>query len=368
MQIEKREFLQQAHKYSEGIDVAGWYASEKLDGIRAWWDGGISRGILCEYVPYSSRVIVKSGKPKPHLKLPATGLWSRYGNPIYAPEYFLNQLPSCMLDGELWLGRGNFQKTSSVVKKKTPGLGWKGIEYKVFGSPSPDAMFRTGHIREGDNINLILKGEKIREWLSSDPNPNFAIADWHAVTGDLTHELKFIDDALSTLPDGPASLHKQVKLCDDSVVAARNLDEMMEKALSYGAEGVVVRDPLQPWILKRVHHVLKVKPCLDDEATVVGFLTGEETDKGSKLLGKIGSLIMEWKGKRFKMAGLTDEEREFYSSTMTQWAEENPRTECPPDFWGAHFHVGETVTFKYMELTDDGIPRSPRYYRKRDEV
>jgi len=141
----------------------------------------------------------------------------------------------------------------------------------------------------------------------------------------------------------------------------------MEKALSYGAEGIIVRDGQYEWTPKRVHHILKVKPCEDDEAIIVGFLTGEATNKGSKLLGKIGSILMDWNGVQFKMAGLTDEEREFEVAEMTRWAKANPRTECPEDFQGAHFKIGEMLTFKYMELTDDGVPRSPRYYRKRED-
>ena len=28
-----------AHKYTEGVDPTGWWLSEKLDGVRAFWDG-----------------------------------------------------------------------------------------------------------------------------------------------------------------------------------------------------------------------------------------------------------------------------------------------------------------------------------------
>jgi len=235
--VNKREYLQQAQKYEEGINIAGFYASEKLDGIRAFWDGGISRGVKCREIPYAAKVIVKSGKSKPHLNTPATGLWSRYGNPIYAPDYFLNQLPSCMLDGELWLGRGRFQETSSVVRKKKPGPEWKEIEYKIFGSPAPSQVFKTGHCRDGKNIDLVIDQEEVKNWLSGIDiiNDNFDMKDWKCVEGNFVAELFFLEQSLAT-SEGPASIHKQVKLADDLVIAARNLDEMMEKALSYGAK------------------------------------------------------------------------------------------------------------------------------------
>ena len=66
----KREFLMLASKFdAERLKIGDWLWSVKLDGIRAFWDGGVSRGLQ---VPW-----------KPAKK--ATGLWSRYMNPIYAP-------------------------------------------------------------------------------------------------------------------------------------------------------------------------------------------------------------------------------------------------------------------------------------------
>ena len=63
------------------------------------------------------------------------------------------------------------------------------------------------------------------------------------------------------------------------------------------------------WTPKRVDHLLKYKAFKDAEAYVVGYTWGERTDLGSKLLGKMGALIVEWSGRRFKLSGFTDEER-----------------------------------------------------------
>ena len=38
----------------------------------------------------------------------------------------------------------------------------------------------------------------------------------------------------------------------------------------------------------------------------------------------------------------------------------------PDWFQGRHFKRGQTVTFKYRELTSDGIPKEARYWRRRD--
>ena len=111
----RREFLQLAHTYDAAKHkIAGWYVSEKLDGTRAFWDGGLSRGQPTKLIPWASVIDPKTKKPKDRVKPVATGLWSRYGNPIMAPDWFLDSLPPIFLDGELWTGRGSFQLCRSI--------------------------------------------------------------------------------------------------------------------------------------------------------------------------------------------------------------------------------------------------------------
>lgn len=88
----------------DGADPTGWWMSEKLDGIRAYWTG--------------------------------SKLLTRNGNEIHAPDWFTDKLPDMALDGELLVGRGKFQKTVSTVKKKTPDEAeWKKIVFRVFDAP-----------------------------------------------------------------------------------------------------------------------------------------------------------------------------------------------------------------------------------------
>jgi len=369
MKLARREYVQQAHKYADHqdkIDIAGWYASEKLDGFRGIWDGGLSRGQRVGDVPYASKVIVTSGKPKPHLDKLATGLWSRYGNPIWAPDYFLNQLPSCLLDGELWAGRGNFQTVSKTCKRQTPDEdAWRGIEFKVFGSPNPFLFFQDGHAKSGKNIDLEIRADEIRAWMAT-LNPEI-VGDLQVVDGNFIHELSFLTEALSSLPDGPASLHQQVMLSADTEMAISELDELNEKALAGGAEGMVVRDPQQVWTPKRVNWVLKVKPCEDMEGEIVGFTSGEETDKGSKLLGKFGAAVMRMEnGLEFNLSGFRHEERVFAEERMKAHATDNPGVRMPADFQGKYFKTGQVITFKYREFTEDGLPKEARYFRKHE--
>jgi DNA ligase-1 len=84
--------------------------SEKFDGLRAYWDG--------------------------------KQLFSKQGNKLIVPHDFTDQLPDIPLDGELWLGRGSFEKISSVVKLHHIKE-WKEVKYVVFDLPSSQESYET---------------------------------------------------------------------------------------------------------------------------------------------------------------------------------------------------------------------------------
>ena len=135
-------------------DVAGWLVSEKLDGTRCFWDGGLSRGLPTESVPWASVTDPKTGERKAKIKPIATGLWSRYGNPIMAPDWWLNRLPACPLDGELWAGRGKFQLCRSICGGDTPDERFDKIVFAVYSTPPLGAIFGTGQIK---NSNMVCQ-------------------------------------------------------------------------------------------------------------------------------------------------------------------------------------------------------------------
>lgn len=93
-----------ANTYQQGIDVSEYWKSEKLDGIRALWDGN--------------------------------HLYTRNGNQIYAPTWFTDQLPKVRLEGELWAGRGKFHLVQSTVLDHTPSdTAWREIKFMLFDMP-----------------------------------------------------------------------------------------------------------------------------------------------------------------------------------------------------------------------------------------
>ena len=81
-------------------NLSGWYASEKLDGCRAYWDG--------------------------------EQFWTRGGNTVAAPKAILEAMPSVPLDGEFWAGRGRLQEARLAVQH---GRFMPSVRFVVFDAP-----------------------------------------------------------------------------------------------------------------------------------------------------------------------------------------------------------------------------------------
>ena len=108
--------LQLARVYQPGMDLQGYWVSEKLDGVRAYWDG--------------------------------QQLLSRGGNVIAAPEWFLRDFPDQPLDGELWMGRGRFAQVSAAVRRLQPKAEeWRQIRFMLFDLPASGVPFSERIIR-----------------------------------------------------------------------------------------------------------------------------------------------------------------------------------------------------------------------------
>jgi len=140
---------------------------------------------------------------------------------------------------------------------------------------------------------------------------------------------------------------------------------------------LVIRHPDKSYVTERAHHLLKVKGMNDDEATVVGYVTGRATDKGSKLLGMMGALVLDYNGLRFELSGFTEAERSLgYTAgvlstgsvlTPTQWAEANPASHLPDCYEATEFPRGSAITFRYRDKTSNGMPNEARYWRRQEK-
>jgi len=284
----------------------------------------------------------------------ATGLWSRAGKVIHAPAFWLDKLPNIPLDGELWLDRNRFQDLTSIVSKHDPGQEWEDVCYAVFDSPPFTKMMADRNIKVRDYAF------EIRDGLNFYNNRYSTI---RSVETSWTFEWVYEWLGRQSLGDHVHLMH-QHRLVYSQNEAVTQANAHLDSFLSTGAEGVVLRKPESFWQTQRCHTLLKYKPWNDAEATITGFTSGRKTDRGSKLLGMIGALIVDYQGKRLELSGLTDEERRFENQWMVDHAIENPGKEMPLNFIGRYFGIGQVITFKYRELSDDGIPKEARYWRK----
>lgn len=205
-------------------NITGWYASEKLDGVRGIWSG--------------KRFHFRSGKI------------------IDVPENFLKNFPNFPLDGEFWIGRGEFDRVSSIVRSQKAN--WDGVTYNIFDIPIKDIRFQK-------------RIEKAKKWFEKYPNPN-------------------------------------VKIIEQTPLKnKKHLEELLKKVESYGGEGVMVRDPNSFFESGRSSTILKVKSFFDKEAKIL-----EYKDRKGKFKGKVGSLkVIDEEGNIFFIgSGLSDELRE----------------------------------------------------------
>lgn len=350
----RREFLQLAHTF-KGQDISGFYISEKLDGTRCLWDGGVSRGMNTTDVPYASIIDPRKGGYKKKIKPKATGLWSRYGNPIMAPDWFLDRLPPIPLDGELWAGRGNFQLCRSICAGDEPDPRFDQLQFAVYSTPPLHQLFMPGQIK---NTNMILDmTEYVQAWFE-------ALMQVDVPSGACFEEELDILEAY--LPEhGSVYVHRQQRLTDNPDSATAEALEYSRAIAAGGGEGAILRDPAAQWTPKRNNGILKLKPVQDDEGVLVGFTSGKKTNKGSKHLGKIGALILSYRGKRLDLSGMTDEEREFETGLMREYAAHYPGCVMPASFQGEQFKIGQLITFTYRDLSDEGIPKEARFLRVR---
>jgi DNA ligase-1 len=107
---ETKPALMLAKVYHPGLDLQGYWVSEKYDGMRGYWDG--------------------------------KQLLTRGGKPVIAPVWFTVAWPDVPMDGELWAGRGAFQQVVSTVRKQTPDDdAWRSIRFMVFDLPAHGGTF-----------------------------------------------------------------------------------------------------------------------------------------------------------------------------------------------------------------------------------
>ncbi len=213
--------------YKEGMDVSGWLMSEKLDGVRGYWDG---RQLL-----------------------------SKTGIPFHPPPAFTANFPDFAMEGEIWGGRGSFEKTIGIVRKQAAHDGWLALKFAIFDVPGTPGSFE-------ERLALV------RDWFDKHPTPYAFI-----------------------IPHQPVRNEKYLR-------------QELHRIEALGGEGIILRKVEALYTVGRSPDILKVKSFDDTEAVVIAHIGGK-----GRNAGRMGALLVELpeSGIRFKIGtGFSDNQRE----------------------------------------------------------
>ncbi|GGN16704.1 DNA ligase [Shewanella putrefaciens] len=241
-------------------DIREFLISEKLDGVRGYWTG--------------HRLV------------------TRQGYPINAPVWFTADFPAIPIDGELWLGRGQFEAISSLIRQSSPKEdAWRNVRFMVFDLPKAEGNFE-------QRYRLAIK--------------MFA------------GKSAYIE------------VIEQFQL--DSIEA---LYQKLDSLVVLGAEGLMLHRRSAYYIAGRNPNLMKLKPYFDAEAKVIAHIAGK-----GQFAGQMGALKVQ-----------TPDGRIFSIGTGFSLAER----QHPPA-------VGTIITYKYLGLTVNGLPRFASFLRVRTDI
>ena len=248
---------------------------------------------------------------------------SRNNKAYNAPKWLTDLVPEVDLDGELYTGRDNFEKMGIVRKKVPVDDEWIRVRFHIFDAPSHPGTFRERQIYLR-NILEILQ------------------AHWNTIRATLDKKFHNLDC--------PVAIVKQV-----NIESYEQMNEFYKMVINHKGEGIMIKDPDSFYETKRSDFMLKYKPVYDAEAIIVGYNEGE-----GKYTGKLGSFVCKMimytnncyivnpnENQSFNLSGMNDEIRGDYLSSHP---------------------IGTIITYQYSSITNTGIPRFPRYLRKRYDI
>ena len=209
------------------INIADYWVSEKLDGIRARWDGSELR--------------------------------TRNGNKIFAPAWFTAKWPKATIDGELWIERGEFERTASIVLSTLTSVELHSVTNALSSTKSiTDATATTRSVSS-------KRWTKIRFMAFDMP-----------MTGELFQTRLNMLNRLSEITPNPTfAVIPQFKLT--SIDA---LEEKLNQVTQEGGEGLMLHHEKALYISGRSNKLLKVKRFEDAEGKVLAQLPGKGRFKG----------------------------------------------------------------------------------------
>jgi len=272
----------------------GWYWSEKFDGYRAQW--------IDDEKDFYSRA----------LKI------------FNAPDWYkLAMPPKEKIDGELWVGRENFQHMGVVRRKEPEDESWIVVKFMAYDLPDKEKPF-------SERIKLlkkIVKDNTVR---------------WNILRKGLPEPFNTIECPLVFAPQTKIKSEEQLMTAYTKVIQG-------------GGEGVMIKQGESMYENGRSNLMLKLKPSFDEEALIIDYTEGK-----GKYVGMLGGFVCQplinmdtyhvidkKEGHVFTVSGMDDETRENYKETHP---------------------VGTIISITHSGRTDSGKPRFARYMRKRDDV
>lgn len=248
----------------------------------------------------------------------------------YVPEYFKQLMPpGIALDGEMWIERNKFKEVSRISTLKVGSSKNK---------------------KEIDNI-----------WIGTNDNNSvkYMVYDLPNSTQPFETRMKLLEQIINDRKHVWYNILENVKGCPIKLTTQTKIENMPQLINTYkeltskGAEGVMLRAPNSPYETKRSKYLLKYKIKDDAEAIVRGYTMGTGKYKG--LLGSLDcELILDQKpsGVMFNVGtGFTDKDRTEYNNSKSS----------------LYIPIGSIVSFSYMELSEDSVPRHPVYRGIRDD-
>lgn len=195
--------------------------SEKLDGVRAYWDG--------------------------------KALYTRNGNKLNPPAFFLRDFPPFALDGELWSKRGEFEKIASIIQTQKDLSKWQELKFYIFEVP---------HQKGG----LLQRLEFLKAYLQNHNATHIAI-----------------------IPQNP-------------VKNLQDLYHHLQNIIDRGGEGLVIREKNLAYYTGRKKAAMKLKPYQDSECKITQYFKGK-----GKFEGMVGSFLCQDQNQRIRIGSGMDE-------------------------------------------------------------
>ncbi len=227
---------------------------------------------------------------------------SRGGKDYTPPKWFTIGFPRDLwFDGELWIPSRPAAEIAGLVRRSPPrDSDWEQVYFCVFDIVNPDIRSKP----------FVERYEKLKQWMLVNTNSHLTLVEQHEAK-DFNHAHKMYRNIIET-----------------------------------GGEGVVLRHPESPYVMKRSPLMLKWKPVLSAEAVIIGYMEGS-----GKFKNHLGAFRVHWIDQPthiFKLSGKMD--LAFRKSFVWKNGKLIQKGHVPS-------HI---VTLEYMTINEKtGLPRQP---------